>query len=489
MKHIKNIFNNTAALLIVLAALASCNDWLDVQPRSQVEDKELFLTEAGFKEALAGVYSSMVSEATYTRQMLFGAMSVLAQEWDNFPSSEYTDLAQYKYTAATPTGIISGIWSGLYNSIANVNNIINNIDDRKEVFTHNNYSIIKGEALALRAFLHFDLLRCFGMSYAQNADMLAIPYCTELTYRVFPQLTVREVAAKVEADLLAAEALLKIDPIYTGEIVTELDDYGYLINRRVHLNYYAVKGLEARLYMWTHDYAKAQQCASEVTASKVFIWATGNDMMKGYDNSFVHEQLFALNNVNMSTLADTYFNEDNNSRSFSLDAPSLLDYFDSNTSDYRYLYQYISGSRSEYVTYRYLTKYNPSEVASDPYLSQRNEDASFYTDKMPLIRLSEMYLILAECEYRSNGSGLASLNVLRTARNINALATEPVDFYEELIREYRRELIGEGQLFFLYKRLNRATVIGTTVDVIAEKGYTFPLPVSETEAAQRENNR
>jgi hypothetical protein len=398
-------------------------------------------------------------------------------------------MAQYKYTASTPTGIISAIWAGLYNSIANANNIINNIDERKNVFTHNNYSIIKGEAIALRAFLHFDLLRCFGVSYEQNPSMPAIPYCTELTYRVFPQLTVSEVAAKIEDDLLAAEALLRLDPIYTGETVTELDDYGYLINRQVHLNYYAVKGLQARLYMWMHDYVKARQCATEVISAGVFTWATGNDMMKAYDNSFVHEQLFALHNVNLTTLAETYFNEDNNSKSFSLDAPTLLDYFDNNTSDYRYLYQYVPGSRSDYVTYRYLTKYNPSSVSSDPYLSQRSEGASYYTDKMPLIRLSEMYLIMAECEYRSSGSGLTSLNVLRTARNINALATDPTDFYEELIHEYRRELIGEGQLFFLYKRLNRATIIGTTVDVIGEKGYTFPIPVSETEASQRENNR
>ena len=48
-------------LTLMLLLLSSCNDWLDVQPRSQVEDTELFVTESGFKEALAGVYSSMLS--------------------------------------------------------------------------------------------------------------------------------------------------------------------------------------------------------------------------------------------------------------------------------------------------------------------------------------------------------------------------------------------------------------------------------------------
>jgi hypothetical protein len=65
----------------------------------------------------------------------------------------------------------------------------------------------------------------------------------------------------------------------------------------------------------------------------------------------------------------------------------------------------------------------------------------------------------------------------------------PSDFELELIREYRREFLGEGQLFFLYKRLNRPNILYSDVDAVAEKVYTFPLPITETEAAQREANK
>lgn len=106
-----------------------------------------------------------------------------------------------------------------------------------------------------------------------------------------------------------------------------------------------------------------------------------------------------------------------------------------------------------------------------------------------MIRLGEMYLIAAECQYRATGSGLETLNQLRGARGVPALENQPSDFYAELIREYRRELLGEGQLFFLYKRLNRPSVSGSDKDMVGEKAYTFPLPLSETDAAQRENNR
>jgi hypothetical protein len=476
MKYRNKIF--TVALLISLCTtFSACNNWFDVQPKSQVEDSELFTSQQGYKEALSGAYSSMVTDATYTKEMLFGTMDILAQVWENYPSS-YSSLVDYQYSSSLSENIIAKIWSKSYNSIANINNLINHIDADKKLFSNNNYSIIKGEAIALRAFLHFDLLRSFGVSYAVNPSMPAIPYCTDLTYKVFPQLKVQEVAAKIEADLLAAAELLKVDPVYTKEKVTELNDNGYLMNRQVHLNYYAVKGLLARLYMWMQQYDKAAICAQEVIDSKVFSFSEGSDMQHGYDYAFAPEQLFALNDLNLSTLSNTYFNEEYNSTSFSLSSSKLLDYYDSHTEDYRYIYLFKSGTTGDYIDYRYLSKYDASS----------SED-SYYTNKIPLIRLSEMYLILSECAYRTSGSGLVKLNELRVARNLPELETEPNDYYLELIKEYRREFIGEGQLFFLYKRLNRPSVIGSDADMIGEKAYTFPIPLSETDATQRENNR
>lgn len=478
MKIKNNIF-----ILLTGAAIAttfsSCNDWLDVQPKSQVEDSELFSSERGYKEALAGIYSSMVSDNTYAKNMTYGAMAVLGQEWTDYPSTSYSDLAKYDYTTTYSQGYISSFWSTNYNTIVNTNNLLSHIDGSEKLFSGKNYSIIKGEALALRAFLHFDLLRCFGVSYAQNPDKPSIPYCTAMSYKVFPQLSVKEVADKVITDLSEAAALLKTtDPIATGETITELNDNGYLLNRQVHLNYYAVRGLMARVYMWMGKYTEAEAAAKEVVDSKAFTWATVDNLSAGLDNSFATEQLFALNDVNMSTIADYYFNPDQSTNSFSVNQKTLLDYYDQETSDYRYLYLFKTGV-GELADYRFSTKYSVDK-----------SNGSYYINKLPMIRLGEMYLILAECQYRNGGDALTTINELRSARNIvtpfNAL---PDDFYGWLVKEYRRELLGEGQLFFLYKRLNRTSVLGSDADMIAQKAYTFPLPVSETDAAQREDNR
>ena len=115
----------------------------------------------------------------------------------------------------------------------------------------------------------------------------------------------------------------------------------------------------------------------------------------------------------------------------------------------------------------------------------------FYMNKMPLIRLAEMYLIASEAQYRlgDTDQALASLNSLRVARNLQPLQELPSDYYLELVHEYRRELAGEGQLFFLYKRLNMPAILYSDVDAVAEKVYTFPLPLTETENAQRQPNK
>lgn len=480
----RNIIFNSILVAGLSLLSVSCDDWLDVQPKSQVEDTELFESESGFKEALSGVYSSMISEKTYSKELTFGAIAILGQEWSNYPTTDYQDLSNYNYSTTIASRFISGIWEASYNGIANVNNMLKQIDGKKSVFQSHNYEIIKGEALALRALLHFDLLRCFGVSYEVNTEMPAIPYCTDLTYRVFPQLKVKDVAEKVMIDLLEAENLLKVDPILTGEEITELNDNGYLMNRQVHLNYYAVKGLQARVYMWMKNYTEAEKAAKVVIDSHKFPWVDLSYVSVGHDYGFATEQLFALNNITQSNLADKYFSEDSE-YSFSLDEEVRLKYYDNITSDYRYLYQFVSGSKNEAVNYRYSLKYhNPTVNRNDSF-----DEEEYYSDKMPMIRLGEMYLILSECQYRSSGSGLEPLNDLRTAHGASALESLPTDYYTELIKEYRRELLGEGQLFFLYKRLNRPLVMGADMDMIGTKAYTFPLPISETDASQRETNR
>lgn len=73
----------------------------------------------------------MVSEKTYTKEMLYGTIGILGQEWDQFSSTAYADMNDYNYSSTQSVLQISNIWATSYNSIANANNIINKIDEKK----------------------------------------------------------------------------------------------------------------------------------------------------------------------------------------------------------------------------------------------------------------------------------------------------------------------------------------------------------------------
>ena len=47
-------------MMLCLSLFAfGCNDWLDVQPKSQVKEEDLFSSESGFRDALTGIYALM----------------------------------------------------------------------------------------------------------------------------------------------------------------------------------------------------------------------------------------------------------------------------------------------------------------------------------------------------------------------------------------------------------------------------------------------
>ena len=61
-----------------------------------------------------------------------------------------------------------------------------------------------------------------------------------------------------------------------------------------------------------------------------------------------------------------------------------------------------------------------------------------------------MYLIAVEC--CKLGEASVYLNTFRNARNCNSLALTEDNRINILANEYKKEMLGEGQLFFFYKR-------------------------------------
>ena len=492
MLQLKNMRNSIMVLAIFFASglLCSCNDWLDVKPQTEIKSEDNFKNQAGFKDALTGIYIEMTKESLYGRELSFGMLDVLAkQHTTSFatPNQEYYYISRYDYTGDSSKRKIASIWSGMYNLLANLNSLIYYIDRADpSLFDGDEYHVIRGEAYALRAFIHFDLLRLFGKSYLVGADTKAIPYVTAFENKLTPLSTVKEVIEKVLGDLAIAEAALAYDPVAKGENSTSYTDY--LRNRFYHFNYYAVKLLQARVNLYKGDHRAALDAAEKVINQSVFTWVPAAQVTTSTLDTrnvvFSQELVFTLNMRNITEIAfgtATQSSWFTNSGGFLKSAAEYNTVYETTkySSEYRYQYQ------TEFVNnyYRYSRKlYQPANVG-----------AQAYGQRMPIMRISEAYYIAAECELHFSHPDLAAgyLNTVREHRNINdpLSGTLPVStLQEEIFKEHVKEFICEGQLFFYYKRLNSENIQfynpGATgarpVDI-----YVFPLPDDELEFGQR----
>ena len=120
---------------------------------------------------------------------------------------------------------------------------------------------------------------------------------------------------------------------------------------------------------------------------------------------------------------------------------------------------------------------------------------------MPLIRLPEMYYIAAECRIsgpdKDLGEARSLLQEVRKARAVYEELDADLDeagLMAQLEKEYRKEFICEGVVFYFYKRLGyeklprqSATTVQGCVDyfkVIDDAVYMLPYPDFEIQSGR-----
>ena len=477
----KKIYRLRVMCVMVLALFCttSCNDWLEVKPKTEEEADRLFSTLDGFKSALAGIYIGMSQSELYGREMTFGMVGVLGQEWGSGSDlsnqySAYSYLLNYNYEQVVSKTLIDAVWNKMYEGIANVNTLIQYTDLKREVLG-NYYEVVRGEALALRAYMHFDLLRLFAPYDFNTEAKVAIPYVLEAKPAIAPQLTPAKFIEYALKDVEAALELLKSDPIFTGEDVSGMDN-GYLVNRNFHLNYYAVQGLKARICLYTKDLTAAYGAAHEVILAQqqkgLFPWVKTADITTTEanlrDRTFSSEHLFAFNTMKLEEYIKGYFREESLPLMERLMPGELYE-----ANDYRTaLYETYSGFTNVLTKFWQMDK---AYVQGQGYVTPKR-------NRMPAIRIAEMYYIATEVLKESNiGDALELLNSLRVHRGLMKLENLDKDqLQEELEREYYREFIGEGQVFFYHKRMN------TSIIANANAVYVLPIPDDEIDLGQRE---
>ena len=158
-------------LFVFALTNSSCDSWLDVTPQAQVNAEKLFSKPKGFENALYGIYTSMTDASSYGTHMTFGLMDVLAQYYDVYQDKYHFlyEASRYNYKNSNSQDVIKNLWLKNYNSIANCNVLLDYLSKKSpSFFEGEEYKFLVAETKALRAYLHFDLLRAFAPSWKEN---------------------------------------------------------------------------------------------------------------------------------------------------------------------------------------------------------------------------------------------------------------------------------------------------------------------------------
>lgn len=460
-------------IIFLVIGFSSCQKWLDVKPEDKYIEDDVFKTPQGFANALNGIYLTLGSSNMYGGTLTMQTTDLLAQYY-----AYSSELNEYNYEDEGAKGTIDNIWKGLYGNITNVNKFIENVELNSSVLDEQTRDVYKGEAYALRAYLYFDVLRFFAPALTVDPTAERIPYYNKAGYTISPYYSSTYVFERITEDLNKAEMLLQKDPVLQLEQVdmpTGLIRDTPWKSRNLRMNFYAVKGLQARVWLWSGNKEKALAAAQRVIQDQSkFPWIT-NDQVKNTDapnRIFSTEILFDFENPK---LYDFY----NNNFSPAILGTNLLhsgpnhDFlklvFENWENDLRYSPSWaIEGGRTfpVFIKYKDVTK----KVETN------------FRYKVPGIRLSEVFLIAAECEPDAD-KGLEYLNAVRIHRNCLALTSSAL-LEESILKEYRKEFYGEGQLWFYYKRKSAAAILSALAlgdKAIDVESYTFPIPLSETE--------
>lgn len=484
----KTIFFLIALLMITLS---SCNDYFDKTGDEQhITDKKFFGDEAAFASALTDCYTLMRS-----RDLYGGMLTLEMMEFANQNMAPHDAIssaaAQLNFADAALAARIDSMTHAAYRVVAACNKLIDEAERTKVVFTSaGKKKIITAEAYALRAAVQFDLLRLFHPAPATDAGFRGLPYVTHTSANVPEALTTTQILQAVNTDLAHAAQLLKTaDPILKERnSIVGVGEFDRRL-RTFQMNYYAVKAVQARVALWQGNYEQAVAQADSVLAHlqntvaryRLFYWVTPGHY--GSDFSFSREYVFGIASTptGFARLSDDMFKTKGIQTT-----TSLRDIYADN-ADIRYRAWF----RQQGSGYAMSNKFGSATLLTD-YVYSTSATATSLPAAIPYIKLGEVMLIKAEAlnEMGQTSAARSLLEEMQGYKDISyassATSVTKESLRELIYAEARRDLFGEGQLFYLNKRLGLTSVKAAdgTMRTVTLNQYTFPLPADLFNAIQ-----
>jgi len=429
-------------MLAAFALCVSCESLLEITPKDSLPGDKALATLGGNESLLLGAYDMMQGTQLYGRNMIC-TPEILA---DNCGMAQGGYMFRPEYRNTMGSGC--NIWTSAYRVIAVTNDVIAAIDklsvDEAQSGTRDR---IKGEALFIRGLLYFDLLRSYSREPGQlvNNFDLGVPLITEPFLSMGPdaypsRTTIYTVWTQVEQDLNQAYTLL------------QGNDENNFPQRATS---YAAKALLARAYLYQSKWQDAVDAATWVINRNKPALHIG-DYKDLYTNGAesILELRFATSEALGSsslhamygTVDDGYRDEEGygNGRGSGegelIIADNLLSQFETGDKRLTMMRKAYFGSNKVW----WNTKFNSWQ-------------GSFGQDNVPLIRISEMYLIRAEASLNLSTPNFTTarndIDALRAARGLGATTANNGTLAAAVQKERRLELCFEGHRFFDLKRL------------------------------------
>ncbi|WP_433811355.1 RagB/SusD family nutrient uptake outer membrane protein [Flavobacterium johnsoniae] len=440
-------------VLIKEACLASlfacCSNFTDVDlPSSQLTSDAVFENKATADAAMVDIYSKIRDKGLLTGYPtgLSRQLGLYTDELQYYGGSGTAQDNFYQNSLLATGPEISELWNSSYNQIYAANSVIKGVSGSVSLSASDSEQLT-GEALFVRAMIHFYLVNAFG----------AVPFVTETDYKKNSTLykTPENAAYKlIKADMEKAVKLLPIN--YAG-------------NDRVRPNRAAAQAMLARICLYMELWEEAANYASAVINQKeLYTWPVPLNVVFLKDSRSTIWQLMPV-----TAGRNTY---EGNSNIFTQGPPpsaaissELLNAFSSKDQRKTQWVKAVStGGTTWYHPYKY--KQQSSTAASAEYSI--------------VLRVSEQYLIRAEARahYGDLIGAKEDVNKIRNQAGLDDTdALTSSEIIDAVLAERRLELFTEhGHRFFDLKRTGKLNAVLSPVKPQWKNtNRQLPLPESE----------
>lgn len=431
-------------LIVALTATGSCSVE-DLDPSLEQSKKaENAIKSVGDMEGLIkGAYNRFSSSGYYGRDYLVTNEVRTPNVFANGTSGRFTTEAAF---AQLPNSIY--MWDNAYATIAIANILISTdvttLEGDQEYAKH-----IQGQAYAIRALAHFDLLKTYGQQYV-GGD-LGVPYVT--TFKGgddFPERdSVESNVENILDDLQTAFDLMSSDFFDTS---------------REFMSKYTAKALESRVAVQFERWETARDAAKAVIDSGVYSIVSEGEYVSSFDDDGGSNSIFEI-------------------------AQSTTDYPGSDRIDFIYR----GGTYGDIEVIPEVEDiYGDGDVRADilGFEGDKLRNIGKYPNigaNIIVIRYEEVVLNYAEALFQldNTSEALTWLNKIPMARNADLYSEVNVD---NILMERRKELIFEGLYYWDLLRyemdIEKVSPLQNIMETIPFGDYrlAYPIPLNEIDA-------